>query len=292
MSTPTQELIEAFQLRHQAISLEAKELPFRNHLGLSGIGAECHRSIWLSFRWATRPSFPPFVLRLFNRGHLEEPRFTGYLRSIGIKVQDVHPETGKQFKASRAYGHVGGSTDGFAFGFIEHPNEWVLLEMKTHSLKSFEDLGKKGVKISKPVHYAQVQTYMREFKLTKCFYMAVNKNNDELYTEWVMLDEAFADEKLQLADELAFADEPPERIALRATDYRCRICDHRANCWHLSNESVDVNCRTCEHASPNKEGKWSCAYNGSNDIDPYHPCGGYSKHRAFVKPADIIIALG
>lgn len=292
MTTKTQEFIEAFHARHQAVSLAKKERPFRSHLGLSGIGNECHKAIWLDFRWTTRKRFPPNVIRLFARGHMEEPRFVEYLRSVGIRVQEVHPETGKQFKASRAFGHVGGSTDGFGFGFEEFPNKWVLLEMKTHNLKSFTALVAKGVFVSKPVHYAQVQTYMREFKLTKCFYMAVCKNDDQLYTEWITLDEAYADEKLKLADDLALSDIAPERIALRSTDYRCKMCDHRKACWHLEGAEVDINCRTCAHSTPNNQGNWSCSYNGSNDIDPYHPCGGYTQHEAFVKPTDIIISIG
>jgi hypothetical protein len=289
VTTQTQELIEQWQLLHQSVSLEKKELPFRNHLGLSNIGEPCHRAIWFGFRWTTRMQHPAWLVRLFERGHLEEPRFNTFLRSVGIKVQDVHPETGKQFKASRAFGHVGGSTDGFAYGFVEHPNEWVLLEMKTHSLKSFESLVKKGVKIDKPKHFAQVQVYMRSFKLSKCFYMAVCKNNDNLYSEWIYIDEAFADEKLTLADSIAMSQAAPDRVALSSTDYRCRMCDHRGACWNRVDP--DVNCRTCHHSFPNEQGTWSCAYNGSSDIDAYNPCGAYTKHEAFIKPEDIIISL-
>lgn len=290
--TKTQEQIEDFQSRHLAVSLEKKELPFRNHLGLSGIGNECARAVWLDFHWATRPTFPSNVVRLFNRGHREEEVFVEYLRSVGVQVQEIHPETGKQFKCNYADGHVGGSTDGFGFGFEEYPNEWVLLEFKTHSLKSFEDLIKKGVQRSKIKHYAQVQSYMRSFNLKACYYMAVCKNDDRLYTEWVLLDEAYAAEKIKLAEELVWMEQPPERIALSSTDYRCRFCDHRPVCWNRAGAEPDRNCRTCEHSYPSKTGTWGCSYNNVEaDLDCFNPCSAYSKLGVFIKPVDITMTL-
>ncbi len=47
------------------------ELP-RPHMGVSGIGNECDRYLWLNFRWAATPKFTGRILRLSRRGHLEE----------------------------------------------------------------------------------------------------------------------------------------------------------------------------------------------------------------------------
>lgn len=60
---------------------------FRNHLGASSIGNECLRALWYTFRWATRAKHKASLLRLFQRGHLEEDRFIGYLESIGVEVR-------------------------------------------------------------------------------------------------------------------------------------------------------------------------------------------------------------
>lgn len=291
MTTPTQQAIEDFQTVTQAISLEKKELPFRDHLGMSQIGEECARKLWYNFRWSVQPSFPPNIVRLFDRGHREEERFIGYLESVGIKVQAIHPETGKQFNYKHADGHMGGSLDGFGFGFREYPNEWVVLEFKTHSDKSFTDLVKKGIKKSKPVHWAQVQMYMGKSGMTKAFYMAVNKNNDELYSEWVLFDQQFYEERLAVGEEVVYG-EIPERIALTSSDYRCRFCDNRPLCWHRSGAEPAHNCRTCMHSFPNKNGNWTCGYSGAENIDCFNPCGAYHKRDEYVKPQDIIIALG
>jgi hypothetical protein len=71
-----------------AANTEAAESGFRHHLGASLIGRECERDIWYSFRWAQRATFPPRILRLFERGHLEEFRFVKNLRAAGVIVQE------------------------------------------------------------------------------------------------------------------------------------------------------------------------------------------------------------
>lgn len=60
---------------------------FRRHLGASSIGDECSRALWYTFRWATRARHKASLVRLFNRGHREEERFIGYLKSIGVDVR-------------------------------------------------------------------------------------------------------------------------------------------------------------------------------------------------------------
>lgn len=58
----------------------------RGHLGASQIGKSCSRELWYNFRWVYSHIFEPRMYRLFQRGHFEEPRFTGYLEGIGCEV--------------------------------------------------------------------------------------------------------------------------------------------------------------------------------------------------------------
>lgn len=60
----------------------------RYHLGGSLIGRECSRELWYSFRWATHTKHKGRILRLFNRGHHEEPRMIEWLTKIGIEVRE------------------------------------------------------------------------------------------------------------------------------------------------------------------------------------------------------------
>lgn len=230
--------------------------PFRAHMGASGIGEDCARAIWYGFRWATVPKFKGRILRLFNRGHLEEARFIALLLSIGVQVfqQD---ENGKQFRISDAGGHFGGSGDGVGLNIPDvPPGTPCLLEFKTHSEKSFLDVVKNGVQSSKLKHYVQMQTYMRKMNLTVALYGAVNKNNDELYLEIVLLDTIIADQYIDRGRQLVFMPQPPKRISESPGWFGCKFCDHKPVC-HLKHDPA-VNCRTCFYSRPTEDGKWLC----------------------------------
>jgi len=58
----------------------------RTHLGASLIGDECERKLWYVFRWVKAEQFSGRLLRLFNRGHKEEPRLIEWIEGIGVKV--------------------------------------------------------------------------------------------------------------------------------------------------------------------------------------------------------------
>lgn len=230
--------------------------PYRAHMGASGIGKDCGRAIWYGFRWFTRPQFEGRILRLFNRGHLEEARFIALLLMIGVKVyqQDAN---GKQFRISDAGGHFGGSGDGVGIGIPDLPqNMPCLLEFKTHGDKSFTKLVKEGVKQSKFEHYVQMNTYMRKMGLTVALYGAVNKNTDELHLEIVTLDTITADQFIDRGRQLVFMREPPKKLNDSPGWFECAYCDHKPVC-HLGKEP-ERNCRTCYFSIPNTEGKWEC----------------------------------
>ena len=165
----------------------------RPHLGASLIGEECKRKLWYIFRWIERQHHDGRLLRLFDTGNHAEPRFVKDMRDIGIEVHDVNPK-GDQWRVSDDTGHFGGSMDGCAKGLPEAPSTWHVVEFKTHGDKSFTDLagklvkppshkypvrqGGKGVRQSKPQHYAQMQIYMGFTGMKRAFYLAVNKNTD------------------------------------------------------------------------------------------------------------------
>lgn len=247
----------------------------RPHLGASILGQECMRAIWYSFRWATKAKFDGRVLRLFNRGHLEEGRIIAMLLMIGVEVwqQDAN---GKQFRISWAEGHAGGSGDGVARGLPDLDALMAfILEFKTHGEKSFIELAGKlpewraycedpvknrftgqGVKAAKPEHYTQMQLYMRKMGLTVALYVAVCKNTDDLYMEIIYLAPEYADQYLDRGEHLVWAENAPKKISTSAGFFKCRFCDHRPVC-HLS-AAPDINCRTCQFSKPVAGGAWVC----------------------------------
>jgi hypothetical protein len=231
----------------------------RPHLGASVIGRECARALWFTFRWAKAPKHSGRLLRLFDRGQREEATFVAELRRAGVQVWEADPNTGRQFEYRAIGGHFGLSLDGVGLGFLEAPKTPHSIEMKTSSSKLFTKLAKEGVEQAKPEHYAQMQIGMHLSGLTRCFYIAVNKDNDELYSERVKYDEVFALRLLEKAKRIINANEPPERISDRPDWWQCQWCDFHDICHEQA--IPEVNCRTCAHSTPELDGdqRWSCA---------------------------------
>lgn len=251
--------------------------PFRAHLGGSIIGRPCDRALWYSFRWATHVQYKGQLLRLFQTGHLAEDRFVEDFRKIDIKVYEVDPQTGKQFRVDACNKHFGGSFDGVGIGFVEAPNTWHLIEMKTHNDKSFNALLKQGVREAKPEHYVQMQSYMylAEPQLTRAYYIAVNKNNDALYGERVKLDKTVAKAAIDRAEAIIASDRPLKKISTDPSWYICKFCDHHAICH--GQQTPEVNCRTCLHSTPVKNGQWHCALYDA-EIPDYQQKTGCDSH--------------
>lgn len=243
---------------------------FRSHLGASAVGQQCGRAIWYSFRWATKAKFSSRMLRLFNRGHLEEARFIALLLTIGVQVWQ-QDDQGRQFKISSAYGHYGGSGDGVGVGIPDLlSTEPALLEFKTHKDDSFKLLLKDGLRSSKFEHYVQMQQYMRKMSLAVGLYMAVNKNTDEIYACIVPLDVENADTFTERGEKIIWMDRAPSRIGSPPSpgNYSCRFCDHKPVCF--LKVPAARNCRTCAFSAPSIAGDaaWVCNNTVLAPIEP------------------------
>lgn len=233
--------------------------PFRSHLGASLIGRKCDRELWYSWRWTHRKSFPGRILRLFNRGHLEEPRFMAALLAIGCTIWQFD-QNGNQFRVSAVDGHFGGSLDGVVIGIPDLPaGTPVLAEFKTHNDSSFSNLQAAGVHKAKLEHYVQMQIYMWYYKLQYAIYLAVNKNNDEIYAEIIPFDQACATRYLQRANTLIKAVDIPAKLPHSSAGwYECRFCDAKGLCH--GKDTPERNCRTCRwsRAGGGGDGAWYC----------------------------------
>ena len=227
----------------------------RDHLGGSLIGHECQRAIWLSFRWAIKPEFSGRILRLFQTGQREEERIVYNLQSIGLEIYDKDPDTWKQIRV-KLNEHCGGSIDAIGRGFKEAKDKWHILEFKTHNDKSFKDLLKNGVKVSKPQHYAQMTFYTGLMQKERAYYIAVNKNTDEIYSERIKLDNKFFKQLCLKADAIIDSKTLPVGISDNPEFYKCKWCDYYKFCH--GSKPVEKNCRTCKYSSPLPQGGWGC----------------------------------
>jgi len=252
---------------------ERKEKP-RPHLGASQIGHSCERWLWLAFRWAVIPSFAGRTLRIFRRGHHEENWIVQDLRSIGV---DIHSTGGSQSMVDFGC-HFSGSIDGIInYGLPGAEFKKHIAEFKTHSKKSFDDVVKKGVQKSKPIHYAQMQVYMRGLKIDRALYLAVCKNDDSIYTERVRLDHEIADKYIEKGKRIALSNVMPAPVSTDSTWFECRFCDGYDFC-HGSKATKEVNCRTCAHSTPLEDSTWRCELFKADGIPYNHQLKGCDSH--------------
>lgn len=258
------------------------ESKLRSHFGLSSVGRPCDRELWLKWRWFGTKPIKPRLMRLFNRGHREEAVFLALLEMIGVHIH-VNPDGG-QDRVSAFGGHCGSALDGTLFGVPDCPDEWLLGEFKTHNTKSFCKLvSDDSVFVSKPDHYAQMQSCMKLRGIHKTLYMAVNKNDDDLYCEIVDYDHAYAEGKLDRAGRLIFARTPPERVSNDPSDDKCRMCDMLDQCHYSA--PLLVNCRTCRHSVADPGGTWGCELHNIQ-LDKAQQMAGCEKH-AFIEGVQV-----
>ncbi len=239
-----------------------KEDAFRSHMGASSIGKECSRMLWYNFHWAVPVKFPARIMRLFNRGHLEEARFIAMLQCCGLTVH-YETEDGGQFKMTDHGGHFGSALDGVIEGIPDIPKGKPCLgEYKTSSAKYFKKMVANGVEAEKYEHYIQMQEYMAYYELEYALYLVVNKDDDDLYGEIVKLKPKIAKQYSDRAKGLIQYDAPPPRINKSPGFFKCTFCDYKALC-QLGSVMPVVNCRTCAHSTPKMDDpsihqKWVC----------------------------------
>jgi hypothetical protein len=215
----------------------------------SSIGEPCEARLWFKFRWAHDPEqFSGRMLRLFDTGNVEEARMIAWLRAAGVTVEDVDPETGKQWRFTSLGGHFSGSCDGKATGILEAPKAVHLAEFKTHNAKSFAQLVKHGVEVSHPKHVAQMQIYMHKLGLTRSFYLAENKDTSELKPQRLEYNAATGIALEAKAERVIRAPRVLARISDDPNSFNCRGCPANAVCH--GEAFGRNNCRTCIYSTP------------------------------------------
>lgn len=211
--------------------------PSRNYLGASRWGHHCERALGYEYFKTPRdnpsqPKFPADLYSVFDMGHDAEARLADYLRLAGFDLQ-THGPDGKQIGFTALDGRLGGHCDGIIHagpGITKAPLVW---ECKALNDKSWNDTASKGVKVSKPVYYAQMQTYIAYLDLKGFLFTARNRDTGELYVELGEPDYRCAQEVSDRAMRVVEASGPESlpRCSSVETDHRCRFCDYAKRCW-------------------------------------------------------------
>jgi len=234
-------------------------------LGASVIGNECLRALWLGFRWAHKEIFQGRMLSLFGVGHWAEIRMAKYLSQAGMEVSTINPETKKQWTYTFCEGHGVDKIDGAVLGVKEAMKTWHLWECKTSNDKGFKDMLKKGLRESKPVHFAQVVVGMAQMTGVKKrgLYTMENKNDSTIYMERIRWEEGCAEEWKRIkerAKRVVFSPIPLTGISSTPTFFKCKFCDYSGVCF--GEVRPLRNCRTCMHSTPMSGGEWVCEKDG------------------------------
>ena len=217
----------------------------RSHLGASVIGRECPRSVALSYRKASPDSaVDGRMVRLFNRGHMEEARLAACLQAAGFKLKLISNNGGQ---ITYKTGDLQGSVDGV---IRLQDGSLAVLEFKTMNRKAWDKLEKDGQ--IKPEHMTQMQCGMHGLGLRRALYLASCKDTDAIQVYLVNYD-GEPIEFLNLATDITHGLIPPKLVE---TDFRCKFCDHKAFC-HGGGAPL-ASCRTCVHASLGGNGVVTC----------------------------------
>lgn|SRR5574344_154209 len=221
----------------------------RTHLGASVIGDECLRKIWLKFRKFKQEKFDGSKIRLFNRGHLEEGRIIANLECANIHVDYIDHE-----REDRQYGGLigwfGSSIDGLTRDTKEYPKELIILEFKTMSDKRFNDFVNYGIKEKFTSYYKQaivnIENMNRQYNynIDKVLLLAVNKNNDKLFGEYIKADKKEAERLIDLANTLATSEEIPSLLKPSSAYFPCNMCEYKDICFNGA--EANKCCRTCQ----------------------------------------------
>lgn len=245
---------------YHAIEKEEEKGLYLARLGASSIGDPCLRAIWLSWRAYDDKKFGGRMLRLFRTGHLQEDRILEDLKRAGYQVWD-RDENGNQPTFTDNTGHFVCKLDGVIKGVPGAEKTTHDLEIKTHSLKSYEELKKKGVEKAKPLHFWQMQAGMMFGDFSRALYVALCKNDEDYHIERLKEDPEVQDQIGKKIIKLVEARTPPVGISPDQKAFDCKWCDMKEVC---AGEKAPIpTCRSCDHVEVLKtNGEWRCNRHG------------------------------
>ena len=98
--------------------------------------------------------------------------------------------------------------------------------------------------------------------MKRAMYLMVNKDTDDIHAERIEFDKDAFDQAIQRAERIITAPEPAVTLADDATNFTCKFCRFKSQCYET--EAPAVSCRTCAHSTaepstPDSDAHWTCA---------------------------------
>ena len=209
----------------------------RNYLGVSILGDDCLRKVQLQYL-GNKAEVSARTLRTFDIGTLLEDLVAKWLQIAGFELK-TRNEEGKQFGFSIANGKIAGHVDGIITDLSEDLKSTglklpLLWENKTLNHKGWKETERRGLMLTSPLYYAQVQLYMAYLELEQCLFTALNKDSSELYFELIPFDSEAAQRYSDRAVQIIKATENNEKMPCISNDpsfFKCKMCGFRKLCW-------------------------------------------------------------
>lgn len=237
---------------------EGKNLP-RQYLGASGIGGNCERALFYSFRWSSSGGIDARGLKAIADGHANEQVMIKRLMMVdGVELWVE--ESGAQIGFSDISGHFMGNLD----GIIKHPSIGTAVwENKACNSKKFDALKKlnledpnTALKKWDSTYYGQAQIYMHYMGLTVHYLTCCTPGGRDMTSVLTHYSEPDALALIERAKRVIFGSGPATRISADPSWYECKWCRSYNICHGV--DLPKVNCRTCAHSTPDPQGGWKC----------------------------------
>lgn len=196
--------------------------PPRNYIGASIIGHSCDRYIWLNKYGDVPVTLSLRKQRIFERGHLEEPRL---LTRINLLKEWTIEHLQYEVITEHLRGHIDAILryeDGTLY----------ILEIKTMSQKKFKELLRKGLKEISFTYWAQCQVYLYLQNIQKAIVLVVNKNTEDLYEEIIEKKPSVGEDFINKAKRIDERKEMPLGLmGCNMKQFECFGCAYESFCF-------------------------------------------------------------
>lgn len=247
----------------EALLEKERNTPKRDYLGASGIGYLCERRVRFSngheepdventeeteeeIEQVVTDKFSPQLLRIFKHGHMIEEVYAEHF-NLAYDLVEVD-DNGKQFGFSELDGKFKGHCDGVFMG-MRDPYEPVfdfpaLWEHKGLNASGFSQLKQRGLFLSYPHYYAQLNLYAflikpviggveRDLSKNPVIFSAVSKNTDEVHIEAIIPNRESAIFHYERAKRILEDGGDPSIAPVYSQDRNhmvCKVCPYRERC--------------------------------------------------------------
>lgn len=221
-----------------------------SRIGASTVGNPCEAYLAFSLRGFPELKSSPRLKRIFRDGHRIENAVIADLKKAGHHIHERDPMTGKQYMWDKHNGHMVFYADGI---LEEQSGACRILEIKSMNDALWQRFKTRGVLVSHPKYFDQLQMGMGLSGYKSATIIAYNKNTSEYWDQTIEFDEIRYYMLLARAEKVLMGS--AQRIGTDVSDWRCKECPRRHVCFEGAEVPKDM--RTCANSYLAGNG-WQC----------------------------------